>query len=47
MRQGALEWQAAGNILKVNLPEFADKFVLEYKRTKGVRNDSKIFGVSN
>lgn len=44
MRQGALEGQAAGYILKIKLPEFADKFVLEYNR-KGVKDDSKIFGV--
>lgn len=42
-----MEHQAVECILKVKLPEFADKSVLEYERTKGVKDDTNIFGMSN
>lgn len=47
VRQGVREWQAAEYILKAKMTEFADKFVLEYKRTKGIKDDARIFGLSN
>lgn len=37
----------SGNILKIEAIGFSDRFGLEYKRKRGVKNSSKFLGLSN